>query len=311
MFGKGKISQLSNRKKQILTFAACIFLAAVIWVVNALNKAYSVHLSIPVKSATALSALSPEIEKVEIEIKGKGFVIYKLISDLKSFSIDLSSGNTTPADSFFDTRKGLSTLLHPYEKSIELIRIQPEKIALQRPVLYSRKLPVKVNIELTDNNDYIASGPAVVYPDSVWVFSTKPFSEKLQYLETEKTRIDIGEKAFFRSTPLVINETDVYAEKEVVWIYQSAEKSTEVPLRVSVLHIRGLNCIPKQVDLRCRIPVSKFSYTTANKFIVIANKPAKGTDLSIITLRHAPHWCSQIQFQPMSVHCFQANGNSE
>lgn len=294
---------LSARKKQGIRFSVCVLLAAVIWLVNALNKNYHTVVSIPVYHARPLenNAAYQMPSSIRMDISGRGFALIRFKNAAGDYAVRTTALRPGNRDSVLDSRVVLASLLDPFNNDISVDYIHPPRLFLSGRNTFSKRLKVtgRPVLDLADNT--VQAGPHVFYPDSVTVFSGSPISDILTQLTALLPVSKNIRQSVFQKVQLQLPEGIYQSVPKEVWCYVPVEAGTEIQLDVPVLSSNRATdelFVPARVTVTCRVPLSKYSETKSDRFIVQPSSAATGGEKVALEIKHAPYWVSELRMYP-------------
>ncbi len=293
----GSIDSDNKRQDRIPIFLFCLFLATIFWVLTALTKEYSTHINVPVSfsgipSDKVLANSLPS--KFELVIRGSGFNLRRFLFSNTTDSIKIDLSKLTYSKS--QTSKTEVNLSKEYFESIfktklkgdiEIIELNPGLVKIEFKNLSVKRIPVKLNAEITFARSFGYAGPVRIEPASILVsgdsevlndidsISTKLFKAKgLEQDLSENIEIDIPIKS------------DIRTDLKGVRIFIPVEKYTEGRIMAKV-KVRNLNqtsrlrLIPDEVEIVYTVPLSLYTKAESGLFEVFVD--LQGTDLERAT----------------------------
>lgn len=297
---------LSARKKQGIRFSVCVLLAAVIWLVNALNKNYHTVVSVPVYHARPLenNAAYQVPSSIRMDVSGRGFALIRFKNAASDYAVRTTALRPGNRDSVLDSRMVLASLLDPFNNDISVDYINPPRLFLSGRTSFSKRLKVAGRPVLDLAANTVQAGPHVFYPDSVTVFSGSPIPEHLKLLNALLPVTKNIRQSVFQKVQLQLPEGIYQAVPKEVWCYVPLEAGTEIQLDVPVLSRNGATdelFVPARVTITCKVPLSKYSETKSDRFIVQPTPPAIGGEKVALEIKHAPYWVSDLRLYPEMV----------
>lgn len=298
------ISIFAGRRQEALTFAFCVLLAAIIWTVNALNKTYSVQLSVPVDYSLPQHAVSGLSEKqsVSIELQGKGF---QLLGVQSMFSREVIRPGSLPhraTDSTIHVREHIVSLLQKDHPEVKLLTLHPERLPIVSKGLYQLRTRLKTSWSPKPDPRFLPSAPAVVVPDSITIYSFNTIeSASATIIPRNTTQINGNQAGFYRMLVQLNDSVRTFVSNQSVWFYQPIEPSTEVVLKIPVRCRRHEAVLPSIIELKCRVPISRVAETRPEQFLLHTYPEKTADGYSLITILHQPFWCRESRLNPESV----------
>lgn len=309
MFNLKNIFSWGRGNKSSVTFLACLFLATGIWVLNSLNNSHSTIVRIPVNidpagRKTAGAAL-PDF--LEMEVKARGFTLISFLSRTRKYKINVLEKSNLSNDTVLSSMDAVWPLLNEFGKEIEITRISPQQFFLSGNKAFSKKLAVKGNYKLICKPSFLAAGPSVFYPDSVYIFSSSPIPETLSAIYAKPVVFENVDQPVFKRLAFQIPEGDYHLSSKETWLYIPIEPGTEINLEVPLISKNKYASeifIPSLIKVTCLVPLSKFTATKADLFSFETKATAINTDRVIVRLTHAPYWAGKIRWEPNTVNRF-------
>lgn len=294
---------LSARKKQGIRFSVCVMLAAVIWLVNALNKNYHTVVSVPVYHARPLenNAAYQMPSSIRMDISGRGFALIRFKNAANDYAVRTAALRPGNRDSVLDSRMVLASLLDPFNNDISVDYINPPRLFLSGRPSFSKQLKVAGSPMLDMVDNVVQSGPHVFYPDSVTVYSASPIPETLTKINAVIPKTKNVRQSVFQMIRLQLPEGVYQSTPKWVWCYVPVESGTEIQLEVPVQSRNGISdelYVPSRVTVTCRVPLSRYSDTKAERFIVQPISAATEGEKVALEIKHAPYWVSDQRLYP-------------
>ena len=301
--------------KKFLSFLLCVLLAAGIWVVNALNKTQqcTVDVSINYDQSWLKSWSSgDQPSKLTATLSGRGFDLANFLFKNHRLEVKINQ------EGLFNSNKELSSmdLVHSifskYLNTIYIDHISPAIITLPSRKSFFKKVAVKPKFDISLKPEFMISGPAVCVPDSVLLSSTNEFPDTLKTIFTITIKKEMVKNPVFSTALISIPENlNIIAEVKSVWMYIPVEEATEKVIETTLLpdfiHGGNVELVPSVVKLTCRVPISRYDQTTANRFLVVANVANDKQKQAVVSVKNAPFWADHISFKPATVDYFYRN----
>ena len=181
---------LQRTESPTLVLFICVCLAAVLWLLNALNQEHTARYSAKVEwtgieeNMVPLQALP---SSVQLRVKSTGWSLFYNTFSRKNILVDLSE---------FAGRKLLFTndqhLLFEevLPAKFELLEVSPDSIRIDMDRNLSRKIPVRFNSSIAFDPAFGLSGPVKLTPDSVTVSGAAENIQSLKYWPTEEVTLE-------------------------------------------------------------------------------------------------------------------------
>jgi hypothetical protein len=300
---RSKISALTGGNKKAATFLLFVVLSAIIWTINALSKDQITTVVIPIQYLSAAGSM-PEADLpqgISVTLRGKGFYLMQFLSSAKDYKIVPRSVNGVIADTVISAMDAIYPLTTGYKGKIEITSISPEQVLVTGRKLFSKKVAIKARADLSFRPSFVQKGPAVTYPDSIYIYAASPIPDTLTTVYTVNHRYRQIDQTIFRSTPIALPGREYHIPIQTCWYYLPVERGTEIQLEVPIRNPKRAlneNYLPSNVQLTCKVPLSKYNITRPEYFKVIAADTSINGDQVILRVTRHPHWVSEIKIQP-------------
>ena len=219
-------------------------LSLIVWTFIKLSKDYRYEMIFPIHYVNIpqnkiLVGKTDTILRVTVSSTGYKLLIRDLKSDVKPVNLDVSQLKLKKSSNLYESVFFSSDFNEEIGKSIKkikLVSVYPTSINLMFEDAYSKKVPVKPNVNLSFLKQYDIYGEAIVFPDSILVKGTKKEIESVKKVETELlTFSNVCESMFFTATLKKVNGyKDLIYSTGYVKIAIPVAKYTEADITVPV-----------------------------------------------------------------------------
>jgi YbbR domain-containing protein len=304
---KGKSS--FNFRSEWKIFAWCFIIAAILWVLTALNEQFSSSISIKAryinypKDKVFIKPL-PEEFKVMVTAKGWDLIGQHFRKNSEFITIDLNDYKKTEV---LITRRLQDNFQQLMAQKIIIGDVFPETISLQKEEKESKKVPVHLNQEIVCKNQYGLGGEVSFSPDSITISGPASVIKGIDRVETEisslkdldkPSAIDVRLKdPEFKNINYSVNTVKVQ-----IPVYQLIEQKTEVQLEIlNLKNDPGIKLIPSKVSVIYQAPINKYAQMDSVQFQVmvdgsqidtLAKQPLK------VQLVSTPKYTYNLQLKP-------------
>ncbi len=281
MIKKIKSSILSSIKnKRINVFLLFFLFAFIILIFTKLSKEYTKTLALDIEKVNVPQEyiILNDSSKINITLKTHGFRWLKYAVARPKIQIDFSQ-DVYKKGAIFEWSKSKAFLNNTqFDKQVELLSMSPDTLRFRYGVNLIKKVPVKINSDLTYSLGYDISGKIKAEPDSVTVVGPNVLVSKIEFLETEKlsltdVRSDLNKKIKLK---LPDNQGDLQFSKKEVILKAQVEKFTEGTLKVPVTVVNVpagvvLKYFPKTVSVSYYVSLGNFTSVTEKDFKVVCD----------------------------------------
>lgn len=298
--------------KDVLSFLAFLLLSATFWFVNALNKDRELTISIPLEYTDVPKNLMFERElptEVAVKVKDLGVNLWTYMRKKpEPVHVKFEEGNSEKGSFNISNLQLLSLASERLLPSTSILLINPENINTTYVRLYSRKLPVRLNSEISLESQYMFCKPIEVIPEEVEVYGPRIILNKLTELHTEKLEIKNLKDTIIRFISIKPIKSVQYSVDKIK-VKACAEMFTEKTVSLPVQIINNPDNIsiisfPAEVKVIFNISVQNFnSFQNSDIHVVIDFNEIRKGDLKKKRLKiiNNKPYISNIRIQPEEV----------
>lgn len=281
---KTEIYAISNGKAFV--FFVCLALASFLWFLNALEKRYTDHISVPVRyiNLPENKDLTGKLPRtLELTVDGFGYTLlrYKLSLVFSPVLLDVNELTNNYLEGKFMSRYTISTNGHKEEiakqisSEIVIISVRPDSITFYVSTLIEKLVKVKPIIDITLAKEFILQKPPVAQPESILVRGPQEIMDTLRYIKTEPVQIKNLANTIERDVNLIILP-ELKSELDEVTVQIAVEQFTEAKFEVPITVINQpdsllIKTFPAKVKVSCRIGLSQYSKLNNSSFRAIVD----------------------------------------
>ncbi len=306
-----------NRRS--VAFFLCLILSGLFWLLTSLSKEYVDEVAIPVSYENLpenLLIVNQAVDVVTAEVKGFGFDL--LWHWLQFDKVQI----TVPANpaSLPSTKRGGEEIhyLLTQEKTgkvnsigdeqLEVLRIYPDTLFLKFKPLFLKKVPVKLDAEVSFEKQFGYDGEPIIEPDSIVISGQREDVQSIEFVSTVKqTWANLDES--LTAEVALINEFDAqlvrYSTDQVqvaINVAQFTEGSVTIPIEVVSNSSANVKIYPSEVEVKYQLPLSDYDKVTAEMFRASVTFDENSQDqLLTVMLEDAPVQVRQTRIIPAQV----------
>ncbi|XCF07704.1 YbbR-like domain-containing protein [Tamlana crocina] len=271
------ISSIKN--KRINVFLLFFLFAFIILIFTKLSKAYTKTIVLDVEKINVPQEyiILNDSSKINITLKTHGFRWLKYAFSRPKIQIDFSQ-DVYKKGAVFEWSKSKAFLNNTqFDKQVELLSMSPDTLRFRYGVNLIKKVPVKINSDITYSLGYDISGKMEAEPDSVTVVGPNIVVSKIEALETEKLSLtDVRSNVNQKVKLKLPDQGDLQFSEKQVTLKAQVEKFTEGTLKVPVTIANVpagvvLKYFPKTVSVSYYVSLSKFASITEKDFKVVCD----------------------------------------
>ncbi len=276
---KSEFGSFANGKAFV--FLVCLGLASFLWFLNALEKHYTDHISVPVRYINIpkdKDLIGKLPDKFEITVDAFGYTLlqHKLSLAFSPIFLDVNELTNNNLESRYMSKFTISTNGHKEEfakqisSEIEIINIRPDTINFYVSNVVEKLVKVHPVVSLDFDKEFILQKPPVAIPELVLVRGPEFILDTLKYIYTKpivfkKLSHDVEKKAELVFLPELRSEVNEI--KVQIGVEQFTEAKFELPLVIlnqpdSLL----IKTFPSKIKVTCRVGLSQYNKLNNSSF---------------------------------------------
>lgn len=306
------------RNGRAFVFMVCLALASFLWFLNALEKRYTDHVSIPVKYINLptnkdLTGKLPE--KLDLTVDALGFSLLRLrfTPALSPILIDVNELSNNLLENNYLSKYSISTNSHKEEfakqlsNEIGIISIRPDSITFKVSRLTEKLVKIHPVIAVTFAHEYILQKPPVANPSTVLVRGPIEIMDTIREIYTTPVELkNISQTQVY--TASLILPTELKSKADHVSLVISVEQYTEAKFEIPVLILNqpdnlSVKTFPSKVKVICRVGISQYNKLNNKSFKAIIDYSLRSQILSklSVTLVDIPDNVLSVDYFPKEV----------
>ena len=313
---KTEIKAIRNGKA--LIFLACLVLASFLWFLNALDKHYTDHITIPVKYVDFpknkdLTGKLPE--KLDLTVDALGYTLLRLKFTL-AFSpllLDVNELSYNYLENRFLSKYTISTNLHKEEfakqisNEIEIINIRPDSVTFKVSRVIGKMVKVHPVVNATFAREFILQKKPAAKPESILVEGPEEILDTLHEINTKPIELNNLSQSVQRQAPLIM-PPELKSEYTKVSVQIDVEQFTEAKFEIPILIINQpdsllIKTFPSKVRVLCKVGISQYNKLNNSSFKAFIDYSHRSGMLSKlpVTLGNLPENIVSSDFFPKEV----------
>lgn len=250
----------SARRERIAVFIVAYIMAMSLWFIVNLNGDYNISINVPLESGDIpieMALVEDLPEFVQVEVSGDGWKLVNLFNNPPRVRIDISEGEVNLFD---QVRQRFSV-----EQDVSVLKVQPFVVSIGLEPKISKRIPIRLNTNISFMESYGLVGSTSITPDSVTITgATSQVTDISEWvlpdtLVLQNVREDI-------SSVVAVEMTDPLIELSIDELNFSGNVSEFTEGEASVyIRTRGLprgqviNYNPSAVLIRFDIPIEQYA----------------------------------------------------
>ncbi len=245
----------------------CVLASLLIWSLLTLSNSQTAEIDIPIEviglpMGSALVEAPPP--RVRASLRGEGFDLLALFSDLPSLPIQAT-----------DDRVEMANLRFDLPGDVDILSIIPPVVELRTGPSRTVRLPIRPRLSLSFNETYDVSGPIRMRPDSVTVRGAAEIVDRLTYWPTlpdrPRRRLTDTLMVTVSLSDTLSNLVSVSAEETEIVVpigaFTGAERDIEVQVVGAPTSERVVTLDPPTVRVRFRVLLSQYRRSVESPLI--------------------------------------------
>jgi hypothetical protein len=273
-------------RQRLSIFFICLIISVIIWFTIKLSDEYDTVIQMPVTFThipknKVLTFASDTILQVEIVDKGSNLFRMLYMEEIEPVPISLRFLPLYAEGGIYQGIISPSLLINEIEREQNLlgkiISISPDTIYLSFEPEKSRKLPVKANLNLTFEKQYMRYGAATFSPDCVTVKGPEKVIEKLDSASLGEIRLEqlnqsyTGEKSFPGDSS---NHHLAFIPASVSYtipVEKFTEAGTDVPVKIINSNGLKIKTFPDKVKIIYTVALVDYPKVEPGMILAIAD----------------------------------------
>jgi hypothetical protein len=306
--------------KKLNIFFWCLIIAAVMWLMIKLSGSYTHNLvfSVSYKGIQKNKILIPSSDTLliaSIQSSGYNIIYNRLLHKNFQIQLDLNQYRSRLSGRYFEIfieTQVLANKLQPFLRPGEkLVSIYPSSLNLKLEKAFSKKVPVKVNVDISYKKQYNVYKHIYLEPDSVVVTGSKKMIDAIKYVETEKREMNnLSENSFLLLK--LINPVNSYTMryssdqvKMYIPVAQYTEEYVDIPLTFdSVPEDYQLIAYPDKVRCYFFVSVPDLSKISVDSFKAGFNEAElfhSKHNIAKVILKKVPSFANMQRVEPDNI----------
>lgn len=284
-------------------FSLCFLIASLIWLINELDKEHRYTMEAELAYRNNQASSLPF--KLRLEIKGSGFDLFSTWSALhRIWEIDESMFNSgQPISAIHVARQYLAS----QNNRLDILSTHPAFLPPPNSHFpYQKRLKVIASYRITPQSGFMQDGPAVVYPDSVTLYSNSPLPDSVKSIRTRPlVRNKVNQPAFGSVSLEAWSDMDYRTSRSLFWVYVPVGAGTSYRIRLNLQRGEGLPVnsilLPSSVEVNALVPVRSLNRVQPSSFEARADLLHPEQKKALVNLVRVPPRSQILQVRPTSV----------
>ena len=303
---------LNKRKVKVFSlFLLCSFLA---WFISNLSETYESRSNFVLNfrnlpDTLLLGKNSEETVEAKIRTSGFQFLYYNFFK--KRINIDVSNVDYKNGKYVLGEDALKKQIDQQLSQNISLLELDRNQLVVDLYQVDSKKIPVKPNLSLQLQQNFILDGKLDISPDSIVVKGPKSEIDSIKEIWTSPLQLNDVSTDFSNDVALDFPkglDNSVFSESRATIsgvVAKFSEKVFDVPVQVlNFPEGYQVKIIPSEVTILCKANVDRLKEITAADFEVVADYSqlkGVGNNTLFLTITRSPEKVYDVKLQETSV----------
>lgn len=267
----------SIKNKKLNVFGLFFLLAFLILVLSKLSKSYTETLIVGVNYINLPEDIVLTTQKqpeISITVSTYGFNLLGSYFYDKTVPIDLDNDAYINKESYvWIASRTLSKIKNQFGENFTVESIQPDTLIIPFGTLSVKKVPVKLNSNVTYASGYDTLKGLIIVPDSINIIGSNTEINKIHHVETSELSLSNIKKNIDKSVPLKLPEVGhtLKLSKDKIMVTAEVQKFTEGTLEIPIvinnlppdIHI---NFFPKKIKVSYEVSLNDYKFIKPTDF---------------------------------------------
>ena len=290
MFGRTK----AKFNQRVIIFSFFLIVATVIWYLSKLSHEYTTTLSYPVRYVNPPKGkimVGEPLRKISLRVKAFGYTLLrcKMSAALNPIEFDFNKLPIRSMDGSFSrqyilTSRARNSIVSQFGSDIVIESIEPDTIHLEFAYVVEKTVPVKADISIDLDRQYMLSGPFLLEPKTLTISGPKSIIDTIHEVKTKHIKLVKLNQEFQKNLSLVPIHQVNFSNRNVL-LTIPVEKFTELTLKIP-LEVENeplgskLTLIPSSIDVKCNVVLSRYFSITPSLFKAVVDYNQIGQSLN-------------------------------
>jgi len=288
-------------------FLLCSFLS---WFISNLSDSYEARINVDLHYGNLPDSLllgKNAQEHMEVKVKARGFQLLYYNFFGKQFDVDASQLAYGQGEYYLDGELLERQLEQQLSQQTSLIDLDRDRLVVDLYGVATREIPVKANLRLQMEQNYMLEGEIQISPDPVLVKGPARELDTLREVSTSFLELTNISSDFSREVPLILPKglvNSVFSTAKVTLsgkVAKFSEKVFEVPVKVlNIPEGYQVQTFPNEVKLICKAPLERLKELSPSDFGVVADYgqlKSPGNSSLFLTLERIPPQVYDVRLQ--------------
>lgn len=281
---KNEIHAIRNGKAFV--FLVCLALASFLWFLNALEKQYTDHISVPVRYINLpkekdLMGTLPDKFELMVDAYGYTLLQQKLSIAFSPVLLNVNELTNSYLENKYMSKYTISTYEHKDEfakqisNEIKILSIRPDSITFVVSNVIEKLIKVHPVVNLTFAKEFILQKSPVAEPPAILVRGPEEILDTLSYIYTKPVEIKNIAHTVSRDAEVILLP-ELQSAIDEVSVQIAVEQYTEAKFEIPVILLNQPDSIkiktfPSKITVTCKVGLSQYAKLNAGSFRAVVD----------------------------------------
>ena len=267
--------------KKVGTFLICLSIAALLWIVHALNRNYRYSLRVPVTflnlpTNKMIVGDLPEYLDVEIKASGLKLLFISLKKNINEVVVDFNLLKNNAKSQAYSIRNGNFNLQGSINFDVEILKIRPDTLFFSVNKGNSKLLPVKANLKVDCQPGFSVTSKLNITPSFVSVSGDSIDLKRMDTVYTYFLNLKDVHQNFSSTVQLKKPYSSINYNVKDVQMNFNVDKLTESTIKVPIQIMNNsdnekIKLFPAFVTIKYLVAMKEYENITTNSFKAVVN----------------------------------------
>lgn len=306
-------------KTKLLGFSVFLLISATLWLLMKLGHEYTAPMSYPVELTNPpegfilVEGRSPQQIQLRVKAPGHTLLRYRLRRPAAPIRLSIEEHHAIGVgpNFYLPLRGYIPAIRNQLSQELELMGLGADSLRFQMAHEVSKRVPVRLNLQLGMDGQLIQSGPAIIVPDTVVLTGPTALLDTITHVPTAPLIISSMGPEHTYTLRLMPPPQVVIGERTVsVSVPVDRFTETSIPIAIAAINVPDslqLVLLPETVQLSCNVAMGHYFSTTAAQFRIECDFEERSSVVEgkiRLRITQQPYYVSNVTFSPQFVDYF-------
>ncbi len=317
-----KIIRIVKKKlfnRNVAVFSFFLLLSFIFWFINALSKNITGSVNFPVRYINFpenLALVNELPDKLSLEVEGPGYSVLKakisgnktpLVIDVKNSGLSVRD-DESELEFFIYSYDLRESFIKQIRSDFDINSVFPDSLNFVFDKVIRKKVPVKPDIKVNLQRQFMMNGNIVSDPDSVEISGPKAVVDTIEYVKTEYHEYNQVNEKITRNIDIAsIRKVGISHKKAeiTVPVERFTEEIIDIPVRIlNKPDTADVKLFPDMVSIHFNIALSDYDRMQEIPFEAVVDMKdldVRKVERLTVELVNLPAFISNVRYNPKQV----------